>query len=310
MNRPLNRVVALLLTAILTSSGCHPTQPFYLHEDGDLSHYLDAATEIENPDIEEVVLDEVSQSRAPLTLSDLEFTEFRDMTLEDCVSIALQNSKVIRNLGSLTQFTIADGLVGRTGASMTIYDPAVFETDPQFGVESALSEFDAQFTSSVLWRGADRPQNFGGFVGQTIFSNFYRQQYGQFDAGLSKKTASGTTFTVRNQTIYDSNNNPSRGVPSDWFTAFEVEASQPLLRGRGTQVNRVPVVLARIRTDISLAEFEASVRNMIMDMENTYWDLHFAYRLLETAKIGRDSALVTWKNTYVLLQGGKGTAQQ
>ncbi len=62
--------------------------------------------------------------------------------------------------------------------------------------------------------------------------------------------------------------------------------------------------------DITIADFEIAVRNMMLDLENSYWDLHFAYRFLETAKTGRDSALVTWKNTYVLLQGGKGTAQQ
>ncbi len=75
------------------------------------------------------------------------------------MSIALQNSKVIRNLGSLTQFTIADGLVGRTAGSMTVYDPAVFESDPQYGVEAALSEFDAQFSTNVFWESTDRPQN-------------------------------------------------------------------------------------------------------------------------------------------------------
>lgn len=310
MIRPTYRFVALLLTLVLTATGCHPTQPFYLHEDGDLSHYLDTATEIEHPDVESASLQEVLQARAPLTLSDAEFTNFRDLTLEDCVAISLQNSKVIRNLGSLTQFAIADGLVGRTAASATVYDPAVFESDPQFGVEAALSAFDAQFTSSVFWQNTDRPQNFGGFVGQTIFSNFFQQNNGQFDAALTKRSATGTTFAVRNQTVYTDNNNPSRGLPSDWLTSFEVEATQPLLRGRGTQVNRVPIVLARIRTDISLADFEASVRNLMLEVENSYWDLHFAYRFLETAKTGRDSALVTWKNTYVLLQGGKGTAQQ
>jgi hypothetical protein len=30
-------------------------------------------------------------------------------------------------------------------------------------------------------------------------------------------------------------------------------------------VNRVPVVLARIRTDISLSDFEANVRNHVFD---------------------------------------------
>ncbi len=86
------------------------------------------------------------------------------------MSIALQNSKVIRNLGSLTQFTIADGLVGRTATGITVYDPAIFETDPQFGVEAALSAFDAQFTSSVFWEKTDRPQNVSRQFGD-LFSN-------------------------------------------------------------------------------------------------------------------------------------------
>ena len=38
-------------------------------------------------------------------------------------------------------------------------------------------------------------------------------------------------------------------------------------------VNRVPIVLARINQDISLAQFESSVRNLVLDIENTYWDL-------------------------------------
>ena len=216
---------------------------------------------------------------------------------------------MIRNLGSLTQFTISDGLVGRTAASTTVYDPAIFETDPQFGVEAALSEFDAQFTTNVFWEKTDRPQNFGGFVGQTIFSNFFRRDSGQFDAELAKKTATGTRFAVSNQTVYDGNNNPSRGLPSDWLAIMQVEATQPLLRGFGTQVNRAPIILSRIRTDIALSDFEAAVRNMLLDLENSYWDLQFAYRYLETAKIGRDSALVTWRQQYELTEGGAGTSQ-
>ncbi len=310
MKRQHHRLVTLLILMTFVVTGCHPTQPFYLHEDGDLSHYLDAATEIEHPDIESATLAEVTQARAPLTLSESEFSNFRDLTLEDCVSIALENSKVIRNLGSLTQFTIADGLVGRTATGITVYDPAIFESDPQFGVEAALSAFDAQFTSSVFWEKTDRRQNVSRDSGRNFSGTVLTRDFGQFEAGITKRTATGTTFTARNQTIYDQNNNGSRALPSDWFTAFEAEATQPLFRGRGTQVNRVPVVLARIRTDITIADFEIAVRNMMLDLENSYWDLHFAYRFLETAKIGRDSALVTWKNTYVLLQGGKGTAQQ
>lgn len=295
MNEPTKWLVTLLLALIVAATGCHPTQPFYLHEDGDLSHYLQTATDLETPDVEQITLAEVTQSRPPLTISNAEFSSFRDVTLEECVSIAMQNSKVIRSLGATTQFGLADGLVGRTASSMTVYDPAIFESDPQAGVEAALSEFDAQFASSVFWDKQDRPQNFDGLAGSVIYSNFFRQDQGVYDASVTKRTTPGTTFAVRNQTIYTGNNNPSRGLPSDWFTAFEIEAAQPLLRNRGTQVNRAPVVLARIRTDITLADFEAAVRNMVMDVENAYWDLHAAYRLLETARIGRDQAHHVWR---------------
>ncbi len=309
MNRPTYRLVALMLLMLVAATGCAPTQPFYLHEDGDLSHYVATVTEIENPDVEQVSLEEVTQAQPPLTLSEADFQHFRDTTLEECVSIALQNSKIIRNLGSLTQFTIADGLVGRTAGSMTVYDPAIFESDPQFGVEAALSEFDAQFTTSVFWETTDRPQNASDDV-QQIFPRLFRRDNGQFNAQLSKRTATGTTFSVQNETIYDSNNNPTRVQYSDWTSIMSVQATQPLLRGNGAQVNRAPIILARIRTDIALSEFEASVRNMLLDLENSYWDLQFAYRFLETAKIGRDSALITWRLQYEMVSGGAGTSQE
>ncbi len=306
MNRPLHRLVVLLLITVLAATGCSPTQPFYLHEDGDLSHYLATVTDLENPDIEQVSLDEVTQARTPVTLSDTEFNNFRDVTLEQCVSIALQNSKVIRNLGSLTQFTIADGLVARTGGSTTVYDPAIFESDPQYGVEAALSEFDAQFSTSVFWEKYDRMQN---SLVDAINPRILDRDLGQFEAQLAKRTAVGTTFAVKNETIYDANNNPSRAVYSDWSSIMSVQATQPILRGSGAQVNRAPLILSRIRTDIAISDFEAAVRNMLLDLENCYWDLQFAYRFLETAKTGRDSALGTWRQEYELTQGGKGTSQ-
>ena len=71
-----------------------------------------------------------------------------------------------------------------------------------------------------------------------------------------------------------------------------------MLRNRGTLVNRIPIVLARINNDVTLADFESVIRNLILDVENAYWDLHTGYRALETAKAGRDSSQVTWKNTY------------
>ena len=300
----LHRLLCWLLAGLVAATGCHPTQPFYLHEDGDLSHYLEHATALEYADLETEPLEEVTQAHAPLTVRHPVFREFWDLTLEEAIHIALQNSKVIRNLGSLTQFTISDGLVGRTALGATVYDPAIFETDPQLGVAAALSAFDAQFTTSVFWQKTDRPQNVTpGFIFTPII---FQQDLGQFDASITKRTATGTTFAFRNQTIYDLNNRGfGRNLPSDWFLLFGVQAVQPLLRDFGTQVNRAPVIIARIRTDISLYDFRAAVRNMLMDLESAYWDLHFAYRALQAAQIGRDSALTTWQIVKTKLRGGQ-----
>jgi outer membrane protein TolC len=85
---------------------------------------------------------------------------------------------------------------------------------------------------------------------------------------------------------------------------MELEVRQPILQNRRTFINRIPVILGRINTDVSLASFESTVRNLLLDIENTYWDLHLAYRNLETARIGRDSAQFTWKTVYEKVSGG------
>ena len=72
MSRPVLRVWAKLLILTTFISGCAPTQPFFLHEDGDLSHYLDIATDIEYPDVEEPRLADAEQTIDPLTISPLD----------------------------------------------------------------------------------------------------------------------------------------------------------------------------------------------------------------------------------------------
>ena len=63
-------------------------------------------------------------------------------------------------------------------------------------------------------------------------------------------------------------------------------------------------MIARIRTDQTLADFEGGVRNLMRDVEDAYWELYFTYRDLEARKMGRDSALETWKKTHALYRTG------
>lgn len=313
MTRQLRSTIPVILIALTAFTGCHPTQPFYFHEDGDLSHYLDHATALENPDYSQPHLEDVEYAEAPMTLSNPEFREMWDLELEEVVSIAMQNSKVIRNLGGVTPFGFADALVGRTASASTIYDVGIVESDANNGVEAALSAFDAQFQSTGTQGNGDflsstnRPQPFGGFPG---FPNVLEQTSGGLRTSLSKRNATGGTTSLSNTTEYRRGNSVTATADNSfWTTAFEARHTQPLLRGRGAMINRIPVMIARINTDVSLATFQASIRNLVLDIENTYWDLHAAYRNLETAKIGRDSAQATWNNVYEKMKGGLESSQ-
>ena len=63
-------------------------------------------------------------------------------------------------------------------------------------------------------------------------------------------------------------------------------------------------MIARLRTDESLTDFEGGVISLMLDVEATYWELYFKYRDLAAKKLGRDSSLETWKKTAALLRTG------
>jgi outer membrane protein TolC len=323
--------------------GCHPQQPTFFFEDGDLSHFVDVATKIEYPDVTEAPLEEVVHTRKPLTLENADEFEMWDLSLQETVKITLANSQVIRSLGGrfasqgpATQPQTGESpnaLTQQPQAVITNFDPAITESNPQTGVEAALSAFDANFTTGIVWNKNDRPQNFGRGIASEFFTPVLEQDTANFVAQVSKYTASGGQFRFTQNTSYNKSNNPSQALPSVYNVNFEAAFRQPLLQGAGTLYNRIAgpynpqfnpnlgignfgnlqagfsntfngVVLARINMDISLTQFQSQVRDLVQETENAYWELYFAYRNLETQKTGRDSALQTWKKINALAQVG------
>jgi outer membrane protein TolC len=244
------------------------------------------------PCIEDVCIDHWVEPTSPLDLDESMLTNENamEMSLQNCIYAALANSKIIRDLG---------GTILRAPETMSAnVNPAMTYTDPRVGEEAALSEFDTQFVAGLNFDKNDRIFN------NTFFGNngALRQDLHNYQWGLRKKSATGAEFNFRNVTGYDSNNQVSNTFkPSSWDTYLEAEVRQPLLQGAGTEFNRIAgpngtpgningVVIGRVRTDISLAEFERAVRDLVADVENAYWDLYFSYRDLEAKIEARDKA--------------------
>jgi hypothetical protein len=323
MSRHLPSFRVLIGLGLLLAGGCAPTQPYYFGEKTDLSHYIGMATKIETPDVKQASLAEAADPPPPLSLSNSKFTMW-DLSLEDAIHITLQNSKVMRTLGGRFSTTggsrpqVSDpSTVLQTSPSSveTVYEPALAESNPTAGVEGALSVFDAQLASSFTWAHTDVPQNVQLAFG-AIFPRVELQDVDTFDASITKRTESGGTVSVTTTAIYTDSNSQSLELSHDNSLAVNLGFTQRLLRGGGSLFNQIHgpldagtpgagggfsgVMIARINDDIALNDFEANLTNLLNDVENAYWELYYAYRALDAAKVGRDSALVTWRKVYAL----------
>ena len=321
--------IPLFLTGmfVLGILGCRPQQPIYLHEKGNMgAHYIGDGMWPELPDAHVPSLPEVTSSDAPLTLDNGTPREYWNLSLQEVVQIALQNGKVLRNLGG-----VSFGPTGANGAPSvlisnpysvgTIYDPALVEADPRYGVEAALSAFDGQLNASAGWTKTDEQLNTSAFSQMAGIQPISQGDQGTFQATISKYAATGTTFYVRNNNVYDWSNS-SRQYPSHWSAYTEAGFTQALLQGRGVTFNRIAgpgaipgyyngVLIARINTERSLIDFEMGVRELVYSTENAYWNLYNAYRNYDTVKTGLKSSYSTWEKVRAYYESGdsRGNAQ-
>jgi len=347
MSRRVVKTWAVLLSILMLASGCHPMQPHYFLEDGDLSHYLDVATHIEEPDVHQAPLEEAAAAKEPLTLETFDTAERWYLSLEEVLHHTLANSQVMRTTGARVvqssrpffttindrSSTILTRQVGGPAQGIvTSFDPAIVESGNGFGngsplagvgVEAALAEFDASFFAELEGRNVHRANNsppFGAIVNgipNRSTNAFTNEDQADFAVGLRKQTATGGSFELRHGDNYSFDKNPN--IPNtqalrQFYTAdLTASFSHPLLQGAGAQYNRIAgffgfdqfvarspisydgVVIARIRHDISLAEFESQLQDLVQETETAYWDLYFAYREFQTRQDAFHEMQRLWK---------------
>ena len=241
----------------------------------------------------------IAATVAPMTLKTPEAFDrasYREMSLQETIVMALSNTSVLRDLG---------GTLLRNPEAVQSEDTrGLAQTDPQFGVEAALSAFDAQLFASGKWQNNDRRFNnrfFGG--GSTAF----QQDVHDYVLQLSKRTTTGAQFFVRNIIDYDANNATGNLTPSAWQAQWHAEARQPLLQGGGMTFNRIAgpgatpgayngVLIARVNTDITNAKFQQNIRDFVSNVTNAYWDLYFSYRDLDAKRDAYERSRTTWQS--------------
>ncbi len=245
---------------------------------------------------------------AVLSVADWQRVDFYDLSLQQTLDLALSQAEVLRDLGATV--LRAPQLVA------TDQMQSLAETDPQFGMEAALSAFDAQFTALGKFQNNDRKFNNRFFGGG---ANAFQQDAHDYLAQISKRTATGAQLAVRSVIDYDANNATGNLYPSAWQSQLHLEARQPLMQGAGTTFNRIAgpgarpgvyngVLIAKVNQDITAAQFRQGARDYVSNVINAYWDLYFAYRDLNAKGEALERSRVTWQSFEAQKSSNRGSA--
>lgn len=234
----------------------------------------------------------------PLTLRgplDFDSVQYLDWSLQQTINLAMSNASVLRDLGAT---------VIRAPQAVATEDlQGLSESDPQAGIEAALSAFDTQFTAISRFQNNDRRFNNRFFGGG---ANAFKQDTHDYLFQFAKRTATGAQFAVRSITDYDANNATGNLTNSAWQTQLHAEARQPLLQGAGATFNRIAgpgsrpgvysgVLIAKVNNDITTARFRQSTRDYVSNVVNAYWDLYYAYRDLSAKRDAFERSRSTWQ---------------
>ena len=286
--------LAVALILLVATTGCRSSYHWRKTVANDTSSVQPISKRVDEPRVE---IMQAALTSAPITVRDrerIESLQYQNLSLREVLEIAVQNSEVLREIGGVA--------LKNPDTVQTQFNSALRETDPRYGMEAALSAFDAQLATTAYFNKKDQTFNNPFFSGGT---NTFQQDLNDYTMELSKRTATGSRLALRGVTNYDSNNAPSNTFRSAWDTYVEGEIRQPLLQGGGLEFNRIAgpgstpgvyngLLIARVNNDISQTDFEVSVRDYVSNVVNSYWDLYFAYRDLDARTHAMKRSLIAW----------------
>lgn len=289
--------VLLLAPLLFCSLGCRSQAKL----PGIRSKKLAAATssEVEPTPVESAIaqvnfqaakeLSENAVELTPPTVDDFQLLPQENISLDDAVQRALGNSQVIQDHGGRV-LTYPDAI-------RTTLDPAVIASDPNIGVDAALSAFDTQFETALVWNGG----------GSSVNSAFSTGQFGVFSqpetmakVGWGQMLRSGTKLAVGGVGGYDEQ------LAGGLYAAYGAELRHPLMRGAGVEFNDIAgpfgkpglyrgVLISQIGQHKAQLEVEKSVRDLVRDVSVVYWELAFAYENLSAKQKALDNAYDSWQ---------------
>jgi outer membrane protein TolC len=157
--------------------------------------------------------------------------------------------------------------------------PAINRED----VINANAAFDFVLFANADMTKIDQPQPVSILNGVLLGTPFRASETYRFETGVSKRFRSGGELTVSTDLTRFRNNSPGFELfPDPAYTgAVRLGLVQPLLRGFGEDVNTATIRLASNAEASSVYQLTSELLALSEDIELNYWNLVFAWKLLE-----------------------------
>jgi outer membrane protein TolC len=94
----------------------------------------------------------------------------------------------------------------------------------------------------------------------------------------------GTRYSVGFSGVRSGDNSSFTSFNPSLTHRFQLGFTQPLLRGRGRFVQRVPIMIAESRLDLTAAQVREQIMNLLTQAENAYWNVVEARESLGVAQ--------------------------
>jgi outer membrane protein TolC len=133
-------------------------------------------------------------------------------------------------------------------------------------ITRAFAPFDAAVTAFFQTNRSTTP-SYTALEGVDTLSQLRQPLRFSFQQTLE----SGTQYTVGFEGTKSSSNNSFATFNPALSASFSFGFSQPLLRNRGRQVNRLPILIARTRYNVSRLTLEHQLTRILEEVQNTYW---------------------------------------
>lgn len=177
------------------------------------------------------------------------------LTLQECIRLALEHNLEI----------LHERINPRKDATKIIFEEAVFDPGFTLGVSKDVNE--NRGPSSLSGARVSRQEN--------ILANM----------GVKQKTASGATLELDFNNREFRSNSTFLTVNPYYESSLVLKFSQPLLQGRGEEVNQALITIAVNNREVSLFKLKQKLIETVSAVQKTYWEIVYNQNFLEVKKL-------------------------